>query len=254
MLLLPVGVSVAILFGFIRAVVRFWSFGGLALSLFILIRTYFAAQDQYYETGRYFSFIFPAVFLLGLFGKQQLEEMAAGWSPTWSRIARIVFVMAWFTRPPPGAPDFYLRHEYNWEAGFSQVFLDFNTQREVRHLLVMTEANPECVFVSRVIANFNERPPDYAYVVFGLPVSSPIRVRESEASLEEVVAKYAGDAPCIRLYYGGDCNITYTDHCKQFIEGRRLIEEKRFWSRPYGNPHDYGYGEPEIILATYAWP
>jgi hypothetical protein len=254
MLLLPIGVSIGVFLGFVFATVRFRLFGGLALSLFILIRTYFAGQDQYYETGRYFSFIFPALFLFGLFGKQQLDEMAAGWSPNWSRIARIVFVMAWFTRPPPGAPDFYLRMQYTREAGFAQALLDFNTQREVRHLLAMTEANPQCIFVSRVIANFNERPPEYAYVAFGLPLPAPIRVRESETSLEEFVANYAGDASCVRLYYGGDCNITYTDHCEQFIEGRRLIEEKRFWSRPYGNPNDYGYGEPEIVLATYAWP
>jgi len=85
-------------------------------------------------------------------------------------------------------------------------------------------------------------------------VPSPILVRESEGSLDEVIARYAKDASCVRLYYGGDCNITYTDHCRQFVEGRPLIDEKRFWSRPYGNTADYGYGEPEIVLATYAWP
>jgi hypothetical protein len=66
MLLLPLGVSIGIFFGFVHASVRFWSFGGLALSLFVLVRTYFAAQDQYFETGRYLTFIFPALFLLGL--------------------------------------------------------------------------------------------------------------------------------------------------------------------------------------------
>lgn len=254
MLLLPIGVSVAVLFGFIHAIVRFWSFGGLALSLFILVRTYFAAQDQYYETGRYLSFIFPALFLLGLYGKQQFDEMTRGWSLNWARIAQIVYIMAWFTRPPPGAPDFYLRPEYTREAGFSQVFLNYNTQREVRHLLGLTEGNPQCVFVSRVISNHNERPPEYGYAFFGLSVPAPFLVPESEAPLDRVIERHAGDASCIRLYYGGDCNITYTDHCMQFIEGRRPIDEVRFWSRPYGNPMDYGYGEPEIVLATYAWP
>lgn len=254
MLLLPVGVSIAIFFGFVRAVAHFWTFGGLALSLFILVRMYLAAQDQYYETGRYFSFIFPALFLLGLFGKQQIEELVRDWKPTWSRLARVVFVMAWFTRPPPGAPDFYLRPEYTREGGFAQVFLNYNTQREVRHLLRMIEASPECIFVARVIANHNERPPRYAYAFFGGPVAVPFRVPEEEAPLDAVIQRYAGDATCVRLYYGGDCNVTYTDHCTQFIAGRRLLDEVRFWSRPYGNPMDYGYGEPEIILATYAWP
>ena len=53
--------------------------------------------------------------------------------------------------------------------------------------------------------------------------------------------------------YGGDCNLTFTDRCEKFIAGRRLIDEQRFWSRPY-NSMDFGYGAPEIVLATYAWP
>jgi hypothetical protein len=256
MLLLPIGVAVATFFGFIHAIIHFRRFGGLALSLLVLIRMYFAAQDQFYETGRYLSYLFPAIFLLGLFGKDQLYEIARRWSPNWYHATRVVFIMVWFTRPFPGAPDFFLKPEYDWGAGFSQVLLDLNTQREVRHLLSVTEENSECVFVGRVVIiqeGFRVAP-EYAYVVFGKPVTEPIVVPEKEASLEEVIARHAAAASCIRLYYGGDCNLTFADRCEQFVAGRRLLDEHRFWSRLYNNPHDYGYAEGEVVLAVYDWP
>jgi hypothetical protein len=256
MLLLPVGVSIAILFGFIHAILHFRRFGGLALSLVVLARTYFGAQDQYYETGRYLSYVFPLIFLLGLFGRQQFEEIASRWRPQWHRLARIAYVMAWFTRALPGTPDFFLRPEYHRDAGFSQVLLDLNMQREVRHLLATIERNPECVFVGRVVESHAhpEKPLEYAYAVFGVPVSQPIFVSEKAATIDEVIARHAVGATCVRLYYGGDCNLTHADRCKQFIAGRRLLDETRYWSRLYNNPFDYGYGAPEIVLATYAWP
>ena len=73
-------------------------------------------------------------------------------------------------------------------------------------------------------------------------------------ALSEVISKYAANAACVRLYFGGDCNLTFTDRCAAFIEGRRRVDEERFWSRPYNNFMQNGYGAPEIVLATYAWP
>src|SRR5262249_48643217 len=176
MLLLPVGVSVGILFGFIHALVRFREFGGLPFSLFILVRTYFAAQNQYYEAGRYLSYVFPALFVLGLFGKRQLDTLAAGWRPNRARLAQVLYVMAWLTRFLPGMPDFYMRPEYHREDGFAQLLLDRNSQREVRHLVRVTEENPTCVFVGRVVENSGQRdePREYAYAFFGVPVPEPI--------------------------------------------------------------------------------
>jgi len=256
MLLLPVGVSIAVLFGFVHALIHFRLFAGLALSLFVLVRTYFAAQDQFFETGRYLSYIFPAVFLLGLFGKQELDRLASNWRPTWRRAVQVGFLMTWLTRPPPGIPEFYLRPHYDANGGFAQVLLNLNTQREVRHLLQVTEKNPECVFIGRVIESYAhpELPITYAYAVFGKPVPRPLFVSEKDTKLEDVVARLAPGASCVRLYYGGDCNLTGADRCTQFIAGRRLIDEERFWSRIYNNPFDYGYAEPEVVLATYAWP
>jgi hypothetical protein len=148
-----------------------------------------------------------------------------------------------------------LRPEYHG-AAFSQVLLDRNTQREVRHLLALTEEYPQCVFVSRVVhvqGNFRAAP-EYDYILFGGPLPDPIVVPEKEARLEDIIAQHAPAASCIRLYYGGDCNLTFTDRCKSFVAGHRLVDEYRFWSRPYNNPLQSGHGEPEIILATYAWP
>ena len=258
LLALPIGVSVAIVFGSIPAIVHFRRFGGLALSLFILVRVYFATWYEYFEMGRYLSYILPAIFLLGLFGKAQLDEIARRrWSPNWGRAARIGYLATWFTLPLPGVLEYYLRPDFDIGGGFSQLLLDRNNQREVRHLLTLTENNPQCAFVGRVV---QERQGDlkvgtqYAYVVFGAPVASPIVVPEDEGTLDDVITRYASRASCVRLYYGGDCNLTFTDRCEQFIVGRRFIDEERFWSRPYNNPFESGYGAPEIVLATYAWP
>lgn len=256
MMLLPVGVSLGVLLGFVHALANFRAFGGLALSLFILVRTYFAAQDQYYETGRYLSYVFPALFLLGLYAKPQLEALIAGWRPNWARLARVLWVVAWFTRALPGVPDFYLRPEYQSGGGFAQVLLDLNSQRMVRHLVKVTRANPECVFVGRVVENFSRRhePRQYAYAFFGGPLPEPVFVSESSATLDEAIARVVPGAACVRLYYGTDCNLTEADRCAAFVAGRRQIEVERFWSRLYDNPFDYGYAAGEVELAVYAWP
>jgi len=97
------------------------------------------------------------------------------------------------------------------------------------------------------------RNPQYEYAVFGVPMTAPAFVPEAEARLDEVIARYAAGASCVRLYYGGDCNVRLGDHCERFIVGRHLLEEERFWSRPY-NSNPWDSGAPEIVLATYAWP
>jgi hypothetical protein len=257
MLLLPTGVTVATLFGFIHALAHFRRFGGLAVSLLMLVLADFAAENEYHEMARYLSYILPAIFFLGLFGKAELDRMARRWRPHWRRAARIGYVMAWFTLPLPGTLQFFARPEYHVDGGFSQLLLDLNTQREVRHLVALTENNPQCVFVGRVVEDEYGDPmvaTQYAYVVFGAPVAQPFLVPEKEVQLEDVIARYASGASCVRLYYGGDCNLTFADGCKQFIAGRRLVDEQRLWSRPYNNPLEMGYGAPEIVLATYAWP
>ncbi len=256
MLLLPVGVSFAILFGFIYAARHFRLFAGLALSLFLLVRMYFAAQNQFYEAGRYLSYVLPGVFLLGLFGKRQFDALAGRLRPNWYRLAAVLYIMAWFTRALPGTPDLFLRPEYHRDGGFAQVLLDLNMQREVRHLLATVEENPQCVFIGRVIENHAQpdAPPAYAYAVFGVPVPAPIFVSEGKATVDQVVARYAPNAACVRLYFGGDCNVRKGDGCTQFIAGRKLIHEDRYWSRLYNNPPDFSYAAPEIVLATYAYP
>lgn len=259
MMLLPVAVSIAVVAGFVYALWHFRRFGGLALSLFIIVRTYFAAQDQYYETGRYLSYVLPAVFLLGLYGTTQFGALLAGWRPVWAQLARVLFILAWFTRALPGIPDFYLRPpgEYAREHGFAQVLLDRNSQREVRHLLQVTRAHPECVFVARVIENYMRRegePRHYAYAFFGAPMREPAFVSERDASLPDAIAHVVPDASCVRLYRGGDCNLVESDGCPDFTAGRQLLEEERFWSRIYNNPFDYGYAKGDIVLGVYAWP
>src|SRR5262249_6767215 len=96
--------------------------------------------------------------------------------------------------------------------------------------------------------------PRYVYAVFGRSIARPIFVPEQEATLDGVIARHASGASCVRLYYGGDCNLNIFDHFAQFVAGRRRLEEIRFWSRPYNNPHQLGYPAPEVVLATYAWP
>jgi hypothetical protein len=255
MLLLPIGVSVAVAFGLVHSLRHFRRFGGLGLSVLILVRTYFAAQNQYYEAGRYLSYVFPALFLLGLFGKPQFDAMVAGWRPYWARLAQVLYVMAWFTRALPGVPDWYLRPEYHAGEGFAQVLLDRNSQREVRYLMRITEQNPECVFVARVVQHGRRvEPRQYDYVFFGAPIAAPIFIPERDGPLAQAIARAAPGASCVRLYFGGDCNLTENDGCTEFIAGRRLVESTRFWSRLFNNPADFGYATGEVVLGVYAWP
>ena len=93
--------------------------------------------------------------------------------------------------------------------------------------------------------------PRYAHVIFGAPIRDPVIVPEAELRLDDLIARYAPGAACVRLYYGSDCNLTSTDRCEQFIAGRRRVSETRFWSRPYNNPRESGESVPEIVLATY---
>ncbi len=256
MLGLPLGVGIAVVLGFVPAIVHFRRFGGLALSLFMLNGAEFAAETEYYSMARFLSYMLPAVFFLGLFGRRQLDVLARRWHPDWRRAAGIVYLMAWLMLPLPGTLEYFARPEYDRNGGVSQLLLDRNTQREVRHLLAMTEKNPECVFVARVIrvegapTEFEE----YQYGVFGKPLAEPEFAPERSVSLDEFIARHARGASCVRLYYGGDCNLTMSDRCEQFVAGRRLLDEERFWSRPYQNPLQFGYAAPEIVLATYAWP
>jgi len=256
MLLLPVGVALAIFFGYLHAARHFRRFGGLALSLFFLIRMYFAAQNQYYEMGRYLTYVFPALFLLGLYGWPQFNALARAWQPNWARAARILYVMAWFMRPLPGVPDFYLRPQFYPDGGLAQFLPDLNLQHEVREMLRLTEQSPECVFVGRVVMNYGqpEEAPQYGFALFGGPIAMPVFVDEHEAPLGDVIARAAPNATCVRLYLGGDCNLVRSDGCSDFVAGHRLIEEQRFGSRPYNNSFDYGTQKSEMVIAEYAWP
>lgn len=258
MLALPIGASVATAFGFVRATLQFRNFAGLALSLLILVRMYFAGEYHYYEMGRYLSYVMPAIFLLGLFGKRELDTIVNRyWQPTWRRVVRVGYLMAWFTLPLPGIVAFYTRPEYDPGGGFAQILLDLDNQREVRHLMSLTENNPDCVFIGRVIEDHRGDPKvetRYAHVVFGKPIPQPVVVPEGDMLVEEIVRRYAGGASCVRLYYGGDCNLTFADRCTSFVDGHRLLGEYRFWSRPYNNPLQSGHTGAEVVLATYAWP
>jgi hypothetical protein len=259
MLGLPIGASVATFFGFVRGILDFRRFGGLPLSLLVIVRAYMGVQDSYLETGRYLSNVLPAVICLGLFGKPQFDAMIQHWQPTWRQVAAVVYIMSWLTLPLPGVLEFYLRSEYDnpttVRAGVAQLLLDRNTQKEVRHLLALTGRNPECVFVGRVLRGEGDfrHNPQYEYAIFGGPIAQPIFVSERQAQIDDVVAQHAAGASCVRLHYGGDCNVRLGDGCKDFIAGRRLIDEERFWSRPY-NSNPWDSGAPEIILATYAFP
>ena len=255
---LPMAVSVALLFGWIHATRHFRRFGGLALSLFILVRAYFAAESQYFEMGRYISYIVPAMLFVALFGAQELDRvMQRRSTPMWQRAAQVAYLLAWFTLPLPGLYEFYVRPEFDLHGGLAQLLLDRNTQREVRYLMSLVEHNPECVFVGRVVQDDHGDPKvgtQYSYAVFGAPIPQPVVMPETTMALSAVIAEYADKARCVRLYFGGDCNLNFTDRCAAFVEGRRLLDEERFWSRPYNNFIQNGYGAPEIVLATYAWP
>jgi hypothetical protein len=255
---LPVAVAIAALAGTAHATFHFRHFGGLPLALVVLARLYYAAPSGFYEVVRYTSYFLGLVFVLALFGRAAFDEFARrrAWPDSWRQLATIAYVMTWFTLPVLGTLDPYSRPEYDRQRGvIEQILLDRNTQREVRFLVDQTERHPDCVFVARVIAGhaYPGREPAWNYVLFGKTIGGPISVPEGAAMLEAAIAQHAGGAPCVRLYRGDDCNLTFTDGCRDFVAGREVVDELRFWSQPYNNMLDRGFGAPEIVLATYRW-
>lgn len=255
---LPVGVSVAALAGAAYAAFHFRRFGGIVLSLIVIVHMYLISAVGFYEVFRYTSSFIGIVLLLGLFGRAGFDEISRrrAWPESWRQLATILYVMAWFTLPALGSLEPFLRPEYGRNGGFAQLLLDRNTQREVRFLVAQTEKHPDCVFVARAIQDHADPdyPPVWEYIFFGKPIPDhPIVVRDIEMGLDAIIAQHAARAQCIRLYYGDDCNLTFTDRCRDFVAGRQVIDEERFWSQPYNDPRARGFGAPEIVLATYQW-
>jgi hypothetical protein len=254
----PVAVSIAAFAGTAYAAFHFRRFGGIALSAIMLVNLFLAAPLGFYEAVRYTSYWIGIVVLLGLFGRVAFDEFSArrAWPERWRQLATVTYVIAWFSLPTLGTLDPYLRPEYHASRGFiAQILLDRNTQREVRFLVTQTQNNPDCVFVARAIEKRThpDEKPVWEYILFGAPIERPVIVRENELGLEATIARHAAGARCVRLYYGDDCNLTYTDRCREFVAGREVVDEERFWSRPYNDARERGYGAPEIMLATYRW-
>ena len=76
MLGLPIAVSVSAVFGFVHGMFQLGRFGGLPVSLLMLMGLYFAGVTEYYGAARFLSYVvLPATFFLGLFGKATLEDL-----------------------------------------------------------------------------------------------------------------------------------------------------------------------------------
>ena len=254
---LPVAVAMAAFAGTVYAAFNFRRFGGIALAVIVIVNLFLAAPLGFYEVVRYTSYFIGIVLLVGLFGRVAFDELSArrGWPERWRAVATVLYVMAWFTLPVLGTLEPYLRPEYHTGGGLAQLLLDRNTQREVRFLVAQTRNNPECVFVARAVEDHTHplQQPVWEYILFGGPIEEPIIVREEDQGLDAIIARHAPGARCVRLYYGDDCNLTFTDRCRSFVAGREIVDEERFWSRPYNDPRERGYGAPEIVLATYRW-
>jgi hypothetical protein len=254
---LPFAVAAAAGAGTGYALFHFRRFGGIALSLIVIAHAYLAAPQGFYETVRYTTNFVGIMVFLGLFGRAAFEDLSRrrAWPESWRQLAIVLYVMAWFTLPLLGTLDPYLRPTYDGSGRFAQLLLDRNTQREVRFLVEQVGSNPQCVFVARALQGLTHRhgEPVWQYILFGRPIDQPIVARESAPDLEAIIAQHAAGAPCVRLYYGDDCNLTSTDRCRDFVAGRRVVDEERFWSQPYNDPRVWGFGAPEIVLATYHW-
>jgi hypothetical protein len=254
---LPFAVAAAAGAGTAYALFHFRRFGGIGVSLIVIAHAYLAAPQGFYETVRYTTNFVGIMVFVGLFGRAAFEELShrRAWPESWRQLAIVLYVMAWFTLPRLGTLDPYLRPAYDGSGRFAQILPDRNTQREVRFLVEQVESNPQCVFVARALQGLTHRvgEPVWQYILFGKPIDDPIFARDGDPDLEAIIAQHAGGAPCVRLYYGDDCNLTITDRCRDFVAGRRVVDEERFWSQPYNDPRVWGFGAPEIVLATYHW-
>lgn len=235
---------------------------GLGIAAIVLYRTYFSASHNApFEQARYFTVLAPILLVAAAIGWRLLEEFTAATSrKTMLRgVALAGLVIGSVLAPLPSHPAirFPQGDSRALRTGETSVPLARDQQREVRFLLRQLQAEPECLFVTRVTKQLHDDPPrEWEYVYFGPDGYHAMTVAEPEGktgpeSLKAAVATLRRRPPCLRFYVGLDCNIANGDRCRDVVRGLALVEEEERPTLPYNDLSEYGPFGDTMRFAVY---
>ncbi len=249
-MVLPVGATGLIVFGWFYAVKSWWRFAGLPLTVLCLFKAYWAACHEgtaVFEMLRYQVLLNPMAMLLGLFGWRQLDHTRERYwpalRPEWVVVvvglsSLIVFrgllgvtvrrsrSLALLADRPPSA------------------MIERNFQREVRFLAEARRRYPQCRILVPVAKR--QRSHTRGMAAFGFKGYESFEERrfnrEFEAKdLADLRAKHpAAFKGCVLLYRGLDCHIARTDFCQRDPMSGKPVMQTRFAADAYGEPMEWG--------------
>lgn len=205
-----------------------------------------AGHDVEFEYLRYFTSLVGPLLLLAAFGWRVVEQAVSGWRlHTVGVLLAVVSVAApWMPSP---ASWLHTEDEVRWPLGR-------NKQKEVRLLVKAVEAEPHCLFVSRLVEDDAVRVSNWQFAFYGAGLNNVVALpedTEAEAPLQAALARMDHHfARCIRVFRSLDCNLKEAD-CSHVEEGLELAQEWKWPTREYSDPDEYGPWRDEIRLAVY---
>jgi hypothetical protein len=213
-----------------------------------------ASHGAGFEMERYASMLLAPVVLLAVEGWAALDAYAVGrrWPGSWRALAIAVLAATCLMPPSIGTsrawPGAWPVPHYARDL----VLLQRSTQVELRWLMSRLDAEPGCVFLSRVAADgaYDPRAPRWTWVVFGRALGSDIKV-SPERPAAEVLRDIAPDGTCVRLYRSMDCALPGAEGCAADLRGARSLDEETVTVLPYSEPREYGWLPPVVTLGVY---
>ncbi len=267
-LTLPLGGALLVLVALTRALVVPGAPWLMPLALLVLVKTAVAASlDNPYVLTRLLAYVAPLALLASLPAWPALVSGARRWNAR-ARHPRLAgAALAALALTPGGLAG--LSALAPWHAALARdgapaFTLDRDTQAEVRALVRWTEAHPDCVVLTRLVAadRVSSAPLPWQWKAFGRPLAEPIELAWRQGDdPARVAAEAAPRATCRLLYCGLDTNLTLADGpvpnevegCPE-AAGLPVVEEWRFASRPYVRAQTFGEHRSDIRLRLVRLP
>lgn len=255
---LPWGVIALVLLGWLHLLRRPIRWLLIPWALLGLARVYGkASHGSGFEMLRYASMLLAPLILLGVEGRNALIALAARrqWGDGWRAVAVVVFAASWLLPPGIGTSRAWPGSWPSTRRVADHLLVGRSTQVELRWLLARVDAEPQCVFVSRVAGpggRYDMQHPGWSWLVFGR--AQPVVEAPFSRPLREVVREVAPGAACVRFYRSADCALEGADDCRAELRGATPVAETEFSTPPYSDPGEYGPFPPSFKLGVYALP
>ncbi len=227
----------------------------LLLFMFAIFKMYlFACGTHWPYMVRYGAFFMALAFVFAAYGLRWISlQVETIKQDAKRRMLSGLLILAVFVPLPWGAV--YIA---DWSDSLNYYAVDEmpmqrNMQREARYLMELTEAHPDCVFVTHMMPNklFQNDPQAARLMLFGLSLPKPIIMKKSDTDLKAFIKSKVPLARCAYFYESLDCNMNYADDCRKETTNLKKIDSRRFASRQYVDELEWGKALPEIRLGLY---